>query len=91
MAPREQLRETVGRLREELASGEPLDAGERQILEKTLAEVAGVLEVEGEGDEEHYSTLVGALRDAAVRFEQTHPKLTFAIGAVADSLARLGV
>lgn len=88
MAPREQLRETVERLREELALGEPLDVVERRVLEQTLAEVAAVLEGE---ESEDASNLVRALREAAVRFEESHPKLTFAIGAVADSLARLGL
>ncbi len=87
--PREQLRDKVERLRDELSSGEPLDAGEREVLERTLAEVAGLLEGRGEFGEQH--GLVDSLREAAQRFEQSHPKLTLAIGAVADSLARVGL
>ena len=75
------------RLRDELASGEPLDAAEREALERTLREVADHLEAE-EDEEPH--GLVEALREAAVRFEESHPKLTMAIKSVADSLAPLG-
>ena len=87
--PREQLRDRVERLRDELSSGEPLDAGERDLLERTLAEVAGLLDGGTESDQQH--GLVDALRGYALRFEDTHPKLTLAIGAVADSLARVGL
>jgi hypothetical protein len=87
--PREQLRDTVERLREELSSGEPLDAGERDVLEHTLAEVAGLLD--GDMEQGQHHGLVDALHGYAQRFEETHPKLTLAIGAVADSLARVGL
>jgi hypothetical protein len=86
---REQLRTTVDQLRDELRSGEPLDPGERDLLERTLAEVGGLLDSEAALSGEH--GLVGSLRDAAQRFEESHPKLTLAIGAVADSLTRVGL
>ena len=77
------------RLRDELASGEPLAAGERRVLEETLEEVAALLDRADAEDAD--SKLVAQLREAATRFEDSHPKLTLAIGAVADSLARVGL
>lgn len=87
--PREQLRQRVEQLRDELSSGEPLDASELELLEQTLTDVAGLLDGEGAGATQH--GLVDALRTYAQRVEETHPKLTLAIGAVADSLARVGL
>ena len=71
MVPRERLRDTVERLRDELASGEPLDAGERRELEQTLAEVSGLLDGEVEAGQQQ--GLVDALRRASERFESSHP------------------
>jgi len=94
MAPREHLRDTIERLRNELASGESLAASDRQALERTLDEVVGLLDGDALNEEhqnEQHENLVGILRKAALGVEASHPKLTLAIGAVADSLARLGL
>jgi hypothetical protein len=43
-------------------------------------------------DERHEpESLADRLQDATSHFEQTHPRLTLAIGAVAEALARLGI
>jgi hypothetical protein len=34
---------------------------------------------------------VAKLREAEAHFEESHPNLTIAVGAVADALAKLGI
>jgi hypothetical protein len=84
------LRSTLSRLRDELASGEPLGPDKRRLLEEALAQVEQLLSDSEVGDEDP-SSLVTALRNTAIHFEESHPKLTMAIGAVADSLSRSGL
>ena len=44
--PRNQLRESIQHLQEELTSGEPLSSDDRRELETVLGEVSEILEVE---------------------------------------------
>ena len=90
MSPRAHLRSSLDRLRDQLATGEPLEASERQHLEEALGQLALLLDDDAEKTSEHDS-LAGQLRDAATRFEESHPDLTLAIGAVAEALSRLGI
>ena len=63
---------------------------ERELLENLAADIDNLLE-HRENSEHEPQTLVHRLHEATSHFEQSHPSLTFAIGAVADALARLGI
>ena len=88
--PRNQLRESIAHLQEELSAGVPLSPEDRARLESVLGEVSGILESEGstpprsEGAFDELPTLVE-------RFETTHPKLAVVLGRIADSLSQLGI
>lgn len=90
MAPKDQLRESIEHIREELASGEPLSHEDRTRLENVLGEVSGLLD-----SEEEDSSLTGEffddLGEFAARFEETHPRLALVLGRIADSLSQLGI
>ena len=86
--PREALRETVTRLHREIDAGAPLSAEQRERLSSALSEVEAVLAAEGGSGE---SSLLARLREAEAEFEQSHPNLTLAVGAVADALSKLGI
>ena len=87
--PRDQLRESIRHLREELSSGEPLSGDERQRLESVLGEVSTMLATdESDEAEESWTGLDLSLVD---RFEDTHPNLSVVLGRIADALSRLGI
>jgi len=87
---RAKLDETLQRVRAELASGEPLSPERRAALEELLDEVEPLIAEENEPGEEH-EALPDRLREATEHFEESHPQLTMAVGAVADALARMGI
>ena len=88
--PRDQLRESIRHLREEISSGEPLSSEDRSELETVLGEVSGMLDSEGEdGSEQEWS--LPDLPTLVERFETTHPKLAVVLGRIADSLSQLGI
>jgi hypothetical protein len=88
--PRDQLRESIAHLQEELSAGVPLSPEDRTQLESVLGEVSGILE----SDEAHESDSIGTfdeLPSLVTRFETTHPKLAAVLGRIADSLSQLGI
>jgi ElaB/YqjD/DUF883 family membrane-anchored ribosome-binding protein len=87
MATRRALSERLDQLRRELAASASLSGSDRQRLEQLIADVRD--HVEREEHEPH--SLADRLQDATSEFEETHPRLTFAIGAVADALSKLGI
>ena len=87
MPTRSALLERLEQLRSELAASASLSRPERERLEKLIADVR--THADEHGDEPH--TLADRLQEATAQFEQTHPRLTLAIGAVAEALSRLGI
>ena len=88
--PRDQLRDSIAHLQEELSAGDPLSAEDREQLESVLGEVSGILE----SDEPESSPSAGAfdhLPTLVERFETTHPSLAAVLGRIADSLSQLGI
>jgi len=83
--PDKELRRRLEELHRELASADSVDTDVQALLEELRGDIEAVLErSEPEGFGERLSGLVE-------RFEATHPKLSNAIGAVVDQLARLGI
>jgi hypothetical protein len=88
--PRNQLRESIQHLQEELTSGEALSSDDRSELETVLEEVSEILDAEDtEASAEGKS--FGDLPTLVERFESTHPKLAVVLGRIADSLSQLGI
>jgi ElaB/YqjD/DUF883 family membrane-anchored ribosome-binding protein len=87
MAPQRALSERLEQLSRELASSASLSAADRERLEQLIADVRDHLELE----QHEPQTLADRLQDATSEFEKTHPRLTLAIGAVAEALSRLGI
>ena len=94
MAPRQTLEDSIRHLRGELADGDPLTAGDRELLERTLAEVAQKLE-ESDGNESDGFSLTESvyeeLQELSARIEQTRPSLSILLGRIIDSLSQLGI
>ena len=77
-------------LNDALATGKPLTAEQRGALDGLLDEVETLLDESAEAEPDPDS-LAERIREAGVNFEESHPNLTAAVGAVADALARLGI
>jgi hypothetical protein len=86
---RENLRETLARLHDELDAAEPIDGEVRAELERALVEIREV--VERARPAEDSSPLGDRLETVAVQFEQSHPLLAQAIGRVVNALAAMGI
>jgi hypothetical protein len=86
---RENLRETLARLHDELEGGEPVDAELRAELEHALQEIREV--VDRTRPDEEASPLGERLETVALQFEQSHPLLAQAIGRVVNALAAMGI
>jgi len=88
--PRNQLRESVTHLQEELLSGDPLSPEDRTQLEAVLSEVSALLASE-EADASASNGTFAELPTLVERFEATHPKVAAVLGRIADSLSQLGI
>jgi hypothetical protein len=88
--PRDQLRESIQHLQEELSSGEPLSSEDRSQLETVLGEVSEILDSEDSKTSTEGKSF-GDLPTLVERFESTHPKLAVILGRIADSLSQLGI
>ena len=87
MATRSAVSERLDQLRSELAASSSLSAADRERLEQLIADVHEHVDRE----ELEPQSLADRLQDATSEFEESHPRLTFAIGAVADALSKLGI
>ncbi len=88
--PRNQLRESITHLQEELSTGDPLSAEDRQTLESVLGEVSEILESDTTKPSSS-ARAVDELPTLVERFETTHPQLASVLGRIADSLSQLGI
>ncbi len=83
------LQHVLQEFHEVLEGTEDLEASERAMLQSTLQEIRSALGQDaGHADS---AGLVGRLRKAVEGIEDRYPRLTEAIGRVADSLSELGI
>ena len=88
---KDQLREDLERLHQELARSEEVDETARGLLVDVLHDIEAVLErsePETAGADE---SLIRRLRETTSQFEESHPTLTELVGRIADVLSRLGI
>lgn len=88
---RRDLSESLARLKAEVEAASSLPPGERARLEALLGQALRSAEGERDGDDDDEDSLADRLRELTKRFEEEHPNLTLAIGAVADALSRAGI
>ena len=86
---REALRQTLNRLHRELEEAGAIDASLRAELERTLEEIRELVERTPQPEPEH--PLRERLEELALRFEQSHPLLTEALGGVVRALGAMGI
>lgn len=86
MATRRAVSERLEHLSRELAASASLSAADRERLEQLIADVR-----DHNDRDEHEASLSDRLQEAMSHLEESHPRLTLAIGAVADALAAIGI
>lgn len=105
LVSKEKIEELLRQLHDELAEADNVDAELSEKLRGTAAEIQTALqrqpspsatddEASGNDDDASDSESPGVidqLRDAAERFEDSHPTLTNTVGRIADALSQFGI
>lgn len=98
LVSKEKIEELLRQLHNELAEADDVDADLSEKLRGTATEIQTALarqqslpEVLGDSDDAESPGVIDQLRDAAERFEDSHPTLTNTVGRIADALSQLGI
>jgi hypothetical protein len=88
--PREQLRQLVNKLHQELAGTEQVDAESRRLLNQLTGDIEELVG-ESETGAEHHATALERAEEAALGFEAEHPQLAGVLREIMSALSRLGI
>jgi len=98
LVSKEKIEDLLRQLHDELAEAEDVDADLSEKLRGAAAEIQTALErqypmedVSDSQTEGEPGGVIEQLRDAAERFEDSHPTLTNTVGRIADALSQLGI
>jgi len=83
----EKITQLLGQLNDELSDADGLDPELTDRLKAATEEIRAALA----GDDVEPQGVVEQLRDAATRFEDSHPTLTNTVGRIADALSQIGI
>jgi len=84
----EHLQKVLEDLHAELRATQPLDPGNRGLLERLAQDIRSVLDSGGQpASAEHYQAMRPRLQNAVRAFEASHPQLSKAIENVVETLA----
>lgn len=89
--PDSSLRSLAQVLHAKLQSAQTLDATDRASLEQLSADLHTLLDSTGSAAGPANLSIVDRLRDAATRFEVTHPELTATLLQVSKGLGDMGI
>jgi hypothetical protein len=78
----------LAELDRELKATRALDAQSQELLEQVLADIPGA---DAAADRRKHQSIETRLRELVLRFESDHPRLSGAVGQVADALGKLGI
>lgn len=87
--PKEQLRETLRSLAQQIEDADDIEPGVEKRLKEAVDEIHEALA--GRPPEGALESLKSALSDAADDFENSHPTLASTLGRVGDLLSRVGL
>ncbi len=76
----------------ELKSAGALDARSQELVEQVLTDVRQLnVPADQPMDQGEHQSAEARLRELVLRFESDHPRLSGAVGQVADALGKLGI
>ncbi len=87
---RQQLHERLKELHAELEDAPSVDTESRELLRSLVDDIREMLKDSGAETLEPHG-VTDQLREAARRFEESHPTLATTVGRVADALSNLGI
>jgi Domain of unknown function (DUF4404) len=87
---KERLLKTIDELRAEVSRTERVDPETLAALENAMRDVQRQLEKCGPQPPADIEPASSGLKDALLRFEAEHPRLSDSVGKVADALAEMG-
>jgi hypothetical protein len=82
------LHTLLAELDRELKATKALDTQSQELLEQVLADIPGP---DAPADRRKHQSIETRLRELVLRFESDHPRLSGAVGQVADALGKLGI
>lgn len=93
--PREELKQTLESLHQELSQSSEVDPELRKLLTEVAGDIEQTLHKEEEPatpeSEAEHADLIDRVNNLASRFEAQHPTLAQMIGRIADGLSQLGI
>jgi hypothetical protein len=87
---KEKLQQLISRLHDELSSAGSVDQQSRELLQKLTEDIQHLAGAAESPDEDRTST-TNQLEEVALKFETDHPKLSMALGELADALGKIGI
>ena len=97
---REQLKQRLSELHQELSGSEPVDPELKSLLQQIAGDIDSLVDRSdssgGEGEVGEIPAdvkqgLIDRMLDVTTEFEESHPNLTTIIGRIADALSRFGI
>jgi ElaB/YqjD/DUF883 family membrane-anchored ribosome-binding protein len=88
---KQQLEQSLQRMRVELEKAQTLTVSVRQDLLSIVEDIESAIRNSDELHEEQGQPLRERLKDSVWRFEKSHPTLTMIVGQVMDDLGRMGI
>jgi hypothetical protein len=88
---KQRLLQTIEELRAEVAQTESVDPETLALLENAMRDLQRELDKRGGKSTAAIEPASSGLKDALLKFESEHPKLSVAVGKVADALAAMGI
>ena len=87
---KEKLQQLISRLHLELSSAESVDEKSRALLQKLTQDIQSLAAAPDSLADDRASA-TGQLEEVALKFETDHPKLSMALGELADALGKIGI
>jgi hypothetical protein len=87
---KQRLLQTIDELRAEVAKTDRVDPETSAALENAMRNLQRELEKRGAKPSVDIEPASNGLKDALLRFQAEHPKLSDSVGKVADALAEMG-
>lgn len=87
----EELNKSLENLHEELKHADSLDSNSLELLQGILDEIKEIMHRSNIGDEDSHKSIPDRLKEVAVSFEATHPKVSESIYMLTNSLSNFGL
>jgi len=88
---KEEFRKVLRQLHNELGSVPSVDKNGRKLLSVLRDDIRRVLEQSKEDDFRHHPSFAEKFKEAALHFDQSHPRLASSLRQMIDTLSNMGI